>query len=161
MPRSPQPITMLPRLGTKAPTFSLPADSGKAVTLGDFSGKKVVLYFYPKDATTGCTVEACGFRDTWSAVRRAGAVVLGVSPDGVASHQKFRKQLDLPFPLLADTDHVVAERYGVWGEKSMYGRKYFGVLRTTFILDEKGRIVKVFEKVKAKGHAAQVLEALS
>lgn len=151
---------MLPKPGTHAPAFSLPSHSGKSVALSDLAGKKVVLYFYPKDDTTACTVEACGFRDSWSAVRRAGAVVLGVSPDGVASHQIFRKKFKLPFTLLVDADHAVAERYGVWGEKSMYGNKYFGVLRTTFILDERGGIVTVFEKVRAKGHAAQVLEAL-
>ena len=123
-------------------------------------GKKVVLYFYPKDDTTGCTVEACEFRDTWRDVERTGAVVLGVSPDGVASHVKFKNKYSLPFPLLADEDHAVAEAYGAWGEKSMYGRKYHGILRTTFVIDEAGRIAKIFEKVKPKGHAAEVLEAL-
>jgi thioredoxin-dependent peroxiredoxin len=146
--------------GKKAPSFSLASDSGEAVTLAGLKGRKVVLYFYPKDDTTGCTVEACEFRDNWPAVRKAGAVVLGVSPDGVASHLKFKKKFELPFPLLADEGHAVAERYGVWGEKSMYGRKYFGVNRTTFVIDEEGRIVKVFEKVKPKGHAAEVLEAV-
>lgn len=151
---------MLPTPGAKAPAFSLVASSGKTVTLSELTGKKVVLYFYPKDDTTACTAEACEFRDNWAAVKRAGAVVLGVSPDTVQSHIKFSNKFDLPFPLLADPDHAVAERYGVWGEKSMYGRKYFGIMRTTFILNEKGRIVNVFEKVKAKGHARQVLEAL-
>jgi peroxiredoxin Q/BCP len=154
------PITMLPIPGAKAPAFSLVASSGKTVTLSELTGKKIVLYFYPKDDTTACTAEACEFRDNWAAVKRAGAVVLGVSPDTVQSHIKFSNKFDLPFPLLADPDHAVAERYGVWGEKSMYGRKYFGIMRTTFILNEKGRIVNVFEKVKAKGHARQVLEAL-
>ncbi len=146
--------------GRKAPPFSLASDAGEPVTLAGLKGKKVVLYFYPKDDTTGCTVEACEFRDHWSAVRKAGAVVLGVSPDGVASHARFRKKFDLPFPLLADEGHAVAERYGVWGEKSMYGRKYFGIHRTTFVIDEQGTIVKIFEKVKPKGHAAEVLEAV-
>lgn len=146
--------------GSKAPAFTLPTDDGSSVSLTDFAGKKVVLYFYPKDDTSGCTAQACEFRDSWRAVQKAGAVVLGVSPDGVASHQKFRDKYDLPFPLLADEDHAVAERYGVWGEKSMYGRKYFGVLRTTFIIDEEGRIARVFEKVTPKGHAAEVLAAL-
>ena len=146
--------------GSKAPPFSLPSDSGETVKLSDLEGKKVVLYFYPKDDTSGCTVQACEFRDSWAAVKKAGAVVLGVSPDGVESHLKFRKKFDLPFPLLADQGHEVAERYGVWGEKSMYGRKYFGILRTTFVIDEKGTVLKVFEKVKPKGHAAQVLEAV-
>jgi peroxiredoxin Q/BCP len=146
--------------GQKAPAFSLASDAGEPVTLAGLKGKKVVLYFYPKDDTTGCTVEACEFRDNWSAVKKAGAVVLGVSPDGVASHLKFKKKFNLPFPLLADEGHAVAERYGVWGEKSMYGKKYFGVNRTTFIIDEEGRILKVFERVKPKGHAAEVLEAV-
>lgn len=146
--------------GTKAPPFSLASDSGEPVTLTGLKGKKVVLYFYPKDDTSGCTVEACEFRDSWSAVKKSGAVVLGVSPDDVASHGKFKKKFNLPFSLLADPDHAVAERYGVWGEKSMYGRKYFGINRTTFVIDEAGRILKVFEKVKPKGHAAEVLEAV-
>jgi peroxiredoxin Q/BCP len=146
--------------GAKAPAFSLPSDDGGTVALEDLKGKKVVLYFYPKDDTSGCTAEACEFRDSWAAVKRKGAVVLGVSPDGVTSHGKFKQKYDLPFPLLADEDHAVAEAYGAWGEKSMYGRKYFGILRTTFVIDEAGRVTKVFEKVKPKGHAAEVLAAL-
>lgn len=120
----------------------------------------MVLYFYPKDDTAGCTVEACEFRDHWADVTRTGALVLGVSPDGVRSHEKFKAKFHLPFPLLADEEHRVAEKYGVWGEKSMYGRKYFGIHRTTFLIDEAGRVAKVFEKVKPKGHAQEVLEAL-
>jgi len=147
--------------GDKAPAFSLQSDAGDTVTLSQFKGRKVVLYFYPKDDTSGCTVEACEFRDHWAAVKQAGVVVLGVSPDGVDSHGKFKRKFQLPFPLLADPDHAVAEQFGAWGEKSMYGRKYFGILRTTFLIDEAGRIAKVFEKVKPKGHAAQVLEAAS
>ncbi len=146
--------------GARAPAFSLPSDSGSPVSLKDFKGKTVVLYFYPKDDTSGCTTEACGFRDSWRAVQAAGAVVLGVSPDGPASHQKFRKKYELPFPLLADEDHAVAEAYGAWGEKSMYGRKYFGVLRTTYVIDPAGKIARVFEKVKPRGHAAEVLAAI-
>ena len=146
--------------GSNAPSFSLRSDTGDLINLGDFKGRKVVLYFYPKDDTSGCTVEACEFRDSWTAVKRTGAALLGVSPDGVESHQKFRRKHDLPFPLLADPDHSVAERYGAWGEKSMYGRKYQGILRTTFVIDEAGRIARVFEKVKPKGHAKEVLEAL-
>ena len=142
--------------GVKAPDFSLPADDGSTVTLAGLKGRKVVLYFYPKDDTSGCTKEACGFRDSWKDVQRTGAVVLGVSPDGVASHQKFKRKYDLPFPLLADTDHRVAEAYGAWGEKSMYGRRYKGILRTTFVIDGEGRIAHVFEKVKPEGHAAVV-----
>lgn len=148
-------------IGANAPVFTLPTADGPSVSLTDFAGKKVVLYFYPKDDTSGCTTQACEFRDSWGAVQAAGAVVLGVSPDGVASHQKFRDKYDLPFPLLADEDHAVAERYGVWGEKSMYGRKYLGILRTTFLIDQNGRIAHVFEKVTPKGHAAEVLAALA
>jgi peroxiredoxin Q/BCP len=147
--------------GTPAPPFELLSDSGDTVRLADLRDRTVILYFYPKDDTTGCTKEACEFRDHWRAVEKAGAVVLGVSPDGVASHAKFRKKYRLPFPLLADPDHAVAERYGVWGEKSMYGRRYFGILRTTFVIDGTGRIVRVFERVKPKGHAAEVLEAVA
>jgi peroxiredoxin Q/BCP len=146
--------------GKKAPAFSLPADDGSTVALKDLKGRPVVLYFYPKDDTSGCTTEACEFRDNWKAVQRAGAVVLGVSPDGIASHQRFRAKYQLPFPLLADTDHAVAEAYGAWGEKSMYGRKYHGILRTTFLIDAEGTVARVFEKVKPKGHAAEVLAAL-
>lgn len=146
--------------GVKAPDFSLPADDGSTVTLAGLKGRKVVLYFYPKDDTSGCTKEACGFRDSWKDVQRTGAVVLGVSPDGVVSHQKFKHKYDLPFPLLADTDHRVAEAYGAWGEKSMYGRRYQGILRTTFVIDGEGRIAHVFEKVKPDGHAAEVLATL-
>lgn len=146
--------------GNRAPAFTLPADDGSTVALRDLKGKPVVLYFYPKDDTSGCTTEACEFRDHWEAVQRAGAVVLGVSPDGVASHQKFKARYRLPFPLLADPDHAVAEAYGVWGEKSMYGRKYFGILRTTFLIDGAGKVARIFEKVKPKGHAAEVLAAL-
>lgn len=146
--------------GDPAPDFTLSATAGETVSLGALKGRKVVLYFYPKDDTSGCTVEACEFRDSWTSVQRMGAVVLGVSPDGVKSHGRFKEKFELPFPLLADEDHAVANAYGVWGEKSMYGRKYFGILRTTFIIDEAGRVAKVFEKVKPKGHAAEVLAAL-
>jgi peroxiredoxin Q/BCP len=146
--------------GKKAPAFTLPADDGSTVSLKGFRGRPVVLYFYPKDDTSGCTTQACEFRDSWKAVQRAGAVVLGVSPDGVSSHQKFKAKYQLPFPLLADTDHAVAEAYGAWGEKSMYGRKYFGILRTTFLIDSEGTVARIFEKVKPKGHAAEVLAAV-
>ena len=147
--------------GRKAPGFSLPSDSGKTIALEDYKGRnKVVLYFYPKDDTSGCTAQACEFRDNWKAVQAAGAVVIGVSPDGVASHGKFKGKYQLPFPLLADEDHAVAEAYGAWGEKSMYGRKYHGILRTTFVIGTDGKIEKVFQKVKPKGHAAEVLAAL-
>jgi peroxiredoxin Q/BCP len=147
--------------GTRAPDFALPSDTGETVSLQDLEGKTVVLYFYPKDDTPGCTTEACEFRDSWKAVQKSGAIVLGVSPDGVESHRKFRAKFKLPYPLLADEDHAVADAYGVWGEKSMYGRKYYGILRTTFIVDRTGLVRRVFEKVKPAGHAAEVLEAVA
>jgi len=146
--------------GDKAPPFTLPSDGGGRTSLKELRGRAVVLYFYPKDDTSGCTTESCEFRDSWKSVQAAGATILGVSPDGVASHDRFKARYKLPFPLLADEDHAVAAAYGAWGEKSMYGRKYQGILRTTFIIDGKGTIVHVFERVKPKGHAAQVLEAL-
>jgi peroxiredoxin Q/BCP len=149
------------KVGDKAPAFSLEADGGKRVALKDLKGRRVVLYFYPRDDTSGCTTEACEIRDSWQAVEATGAVVLGVSPDSVASHDKFKSKYRLPFTLLADPDHAVAEAYGAWGEKSMYGRKYRGILRSTFIIDESGRIAAVFPKVKPRGHARQILEALS
>ena len=154
-------MSAIPKAGEPAPTFALPSDEGRTVSLAGLKGRPVVLYFYPKDDTSGCTTQACEFRDRWSDVEAAGAVVLGVSPDPVDSHVKFRKKFDLPFPLLADTDHAVAEAYGVWGEKSMYGRKYEGIHRTTFLIGPDGRIARVFEKVKPKGHAAEVLAALA
>ena len=147
-------------VGDPAPDFTLASDTGEPVTLAALRGKPVVLYFYPRDDTPGCTTEACEFRDAWDEVKQAGAVVLGVSPDDVPSHRRFRTKYRLPFPLLADPDHRVAERYGAWGEKSMYGRKFQGVLRTTFVIDSRGRVHRIFERVKPKGHAAAVLEAL-
>lgn len=131
------------------------------VSLRELRGRKVVLYFYPKDDTTGCTTEACEFRDHWGELARLGVVVLGVSPDGVESHSRFRSKYELPFRLLSDTDHDVALRYGVWGEKSMYGRKYLGIIRTTFVIDETGVLRQVFERVKPRGHSRQVLQAVS
>ena len=146
--------------GDPAPAFTLPADDGSVVSLASLRGRTVVVYFYPKDDTSGCTTEACEIRDAWTDVQATGAVVLGVSPDGVASHVKFKRKYSLPFPLLADADHRVAEAYGAWGEKSMYGRKYFGILRSTFVIAPDGTIRQVFEKVQPKGHAAQILAAL-
>jgi peroxiredoxin Q/BCP len=147
--------------GTMAPDFRLPADGGGEVALSDHRGKKVVLYFYPKDNTSGCTQEACDFRDDYSQITAAGAVVLGVSPDSVKSHDGFKLKFNLPFFLLSDPDHRVAEMYGAWGEKKMYGKSYMGIIRTTFVIDEQGRIVKVFPKVRVKGHSQEVLAALA
>lgn len=146
--------------GSMAPNFTLASDGGGTVSLSQLKGRKVVLYFYPKDDTSGCTVQACEFKASWKAVAAAGATVLGVSPDGVASHDKFKLKFKLPFPLLSDPDHAVAEAYGAWGEKNMYGRKYHGILRSTILIDEAGRVLRRFEKVKPKGHAAEVLAAL-
>jgi peroxiredoxin Q/BCP len=151
----------LPAVGTKAPSFTLAASDGKKYSLKDFAGKKIVLYFYPKDDTSGCTSEACSFRDHLSEFKKKGAVVLGVSPDSVSSHEKFIKKYDLTFPLLSDESKEMLTSYGVWQEKSMYGRTYLGVSRTTFIIDEKGKISHVFPKVKVKGHTEEILQALA
>jgi peroxiredoxin Q/BCP len=150
----------LPKVGQLAPDFTLPADDGTEVQLKALRGQPVVLYFYPKDNTPGCTAEACDFRDLFPRFRKGKAVVLGVSPDSVRKHQNFRKKFDLPFTLLADTDHAVAERYGVWGEKTFWGRKYMGVLRTTFLIDAAGKIARVWEDVSVEGHADEVARAL-
>lgn len=146
--------------GTLAPDFTLPSDGGGEVTLSQYRGKKVVLYFYPKDNTPGCTTEACGFRDSHAEILAAGAAVLGVSPDPVKSHDKFKLQFNLPFALLSDPDHRVAEMYGAWGEKKMYGKTTMGIIRSTFIIDEEGKIIKVFPKVTPEGHSEQVLAVL-
>ena len=146
--------------GAPAPDFTLGSDTGEQISLADLRGKQVVLYFYPKDDTPGCTVQALGIRDAWKEFQDRGAVVLGVSPDDEASHAKFRETYDLPFTLLTDTDHRVSEAYGVWGEKSFAGKTYMGVERSTFVIDADGTIAKVFRKVKPAEHADQVLEAL-
>jgi peroxiredoxin Q/BCP len=146
--------------GTMAPDFTLPADGGGEVTLSDYRGKKVVLYFYPKDNTSGCTTEACNFRDDYSEITSAGAIVLGVSPDSVKSHDGFKLKYDLPFRLLSDPDHAVAELYGAWGEKKMYGKTYMGIIRSTYVIDEKGKIIKVFPKVKVKEHSKEIVDVL-
>jgi peroxiredoxin Q/BCP len=143
-----------------APEFTLEDQNGDSVSLSDFRGRKVVLYFYPKDDTSGCTTQACELRDSVETFDARDAVILGVSPDAVASHRKFADKYDLPFTLLADVDHAVAEAYGVWQEKSMYGRKYWGNERTTFVIDEQGRIAKVLPKVKPAEHVDQVLASL-
>ena len=146
--------------GSPAPAFALPSGDGDTVALNDLHGRQVVLYFYPKDDTPGCTTQACDLRDSWRAIQEVGAVVLGVSPDGPASHARFAQKFQLPFPLLADEDHAVAEAYGAWGEKSMYGRTYMGIIRSTVIIDGDGIVSHVFPRVRPKGHAAMVLAAL-
>jgi peroxiredoxin Q/BCP len=146
--------------GTKAPEFALKTAHGETVTLSGLLGKTVVLYFYPKDDTPGCTTEACEFRDNKTALAERGVIILGVSPDNEKSHRKFIDKFDLTFPLLADIDHQVADAYGVWAEKSMYGRKYYGNERTTFVIDNRGIIRKVFSKVKVTGHVEEVIRAV-
>jgi peroxiredoxin Q/BCP len=148
-------------VGESAPDFELPDQDGRPVRLEDFRGQRVVVYFYPKADTPGCTTQACGVRDRKADYAQAGAVVLGVSPDPVATVQKFHEKYSLDFPLLADEDHSVAEAYGVWVEKSMYGRKYFGNERTTFIVDSEGKVAEVLRKVKPAEHDEQVLAALA
>ncbi|MFN6963553.1 MAG: thioredoxin-dependent thiol peroxidase [Pyrinomonadaceae bacterium] len=150
---------MMLKEGDKAPDFTAKDQDGRTVRLSDLRGKRVVLYFYPKDDTPGCTKEACSFRDSYDVFAAKGIEVLGVSIDDERSHQKFVTKYDLPFTLLADTDKKIVNDYGVWGEKSMYGKKYMGTLRKTFLIDETGRIVKVFDKVKVAEHADEVLAA--
>ena len=147
--------------GKPAPDFALESDTGETIRLSELRGKPVVLYFYPKDDTPGCTTQACGIRDAYGEFERAGAVVLGVSPDDESSHVRFRKKHDLPFTLLADTDHAVSEQYGVWGEKSFAGRKYMGVKRSTFVIDADGTVKTVMHDVKPATHADDVLAALA
>jgi peroxiredoxin Q/BCP len=147
--------------GEPAPDFTAVTDAGERVSLSDFRGKPVVLYFYPKDDTPGCTAQACGIRDAFAAFEAAGALVLGISPDSVAKHVKFKEKYDLPFTLLADTDHEVAERYGTWGEKRYMGRTFLGVTRTTFIVAADGTVAKVMHNVKPETHADEVLAALA
>lgn len=151
----------MPEVGSKAPTFDLPAFPDGKVKLSQFKGKNVVLYFYPKDDTPGCTTEACDFRDHLPALTTKETVVLGISCDPVESHQKFAGKFSLPFPLLSDADHAVAEKYGVWVEKNMYGKKSMGIQRATFLIDKAGKIAAVWPKVKVEGHVAKVLEALA
>jgi peroxiredoxin Q/BCP len=146
--------------GGPAPDFELETDGGQRVRLSDLRGKQVVLYFYPKDDTTGCTTQACGIRDAWGEFQQAGAVVLGVSPDDVASHDKFKEKYSLPFTLLADAGHKVADRYGVWGPKKYMGKTYEGISRSTFVIGEDGTVKKVMRKVKPASHADDVLAVL-
>lgn len=147
--------------GKKAPAFTLTADDGSKVRLSELKGSPVVLFFYPKDDTPGCTKEACAFRDRSKEMKKAGAVVLGVSPDSVESHVKFRDKFELNFPLLADEGHKVAEKYGAWREKNMYGKKSMGIQRSTFLIDSAGKVAKVWKRVKVDGHDQQVLDALA
>jgi thioredoxin-dependent peroxiredoxin len=147
--------------GQEAPDFELTSDSGERVRLSQFRGRPVVLYFYPKDDTPGCTAQACGIRDTFEDFEQSGAVVLGVSPDEESSHVKFKQKYGLPFTLLADPEHEVADEYGVWGERKYMGKTYWGVERSTFLIDENGRVSKVMRRVKPDTHADQVLAALA
>ena len=151
--------TML-KVGDKAPEFSLIGDNGEKISLKDYKGKKVVLYFYPKDMTSGCTQEACDFRDSIKKFEKKNTVVIGVSPDDTKSHNKFKDKYGLPFTLLSDETKEMLNDYGVWQEKSMYGRKYMGVVRTTFIIDEKGKIEKIYDKVKVPGHIEEILKEI-
>jgi thioredoxin-dependent peroxiredoxin len=148
---------MTPQAGDQAPDFKAKDQNGQDISLADFAGKKLVLYFYPKDSTPGCTAQACDLRDNYEKMIEAGYAVVGVSVDDEKSHRKFIDKFSLPFPLIADTDHQVVEAYGVWVEKSMYGRTYMGIARTTFVIDEKGVITDVINKVDTKNHAAQIL----
>ncbi|RTL54227.1 MAG: thioredoxin-dependent thiol peroxidase [Sphingobacteriales bacterium] len=146
-------------IGKKAPALKGVDQNGNPISLNDFKGKKVVLYFYPKDNTPGCTAQACNLRDHYTELLQKGYAVIGVSPDDVKSHKKFEEKFDLPFPLIADTDHSIAEKYGVWGLKKFMGREYMGIQRTTFLIDELGNIAGIIDKPDTKNHTAQVLEA--
>ena len=146
-----------PQVGDPAPAFEAPDQNGKIRSLHEFKGQRLVLYFYPKDDTPGCTAEACSLRDNYEALLAQGYAILGVSPDKEAKHQKFIEKYNLPFDLLADTDNAVAVAYGVWVEKSMYGKKYMGIARTTFVIDEQGNLAEIIEKVDTKNHANQII----
>ena len=147
-------------VGSPAPDFALPSDTGEAVRLSALKGRQVVVYFYPRDDTPGCTRQACGIRDAWEAFAATGAAVLGISRDGQDSHAKFRAKYELPFTLLSDPDHAVAEAYGAWGEKTMYGKKVMGIVRSTVVIGADGKVKAVFPRVKPDAHARQVLDAL-
>ncbi len=150
----------IPKAGELAPDFELPSDTRQLIRLSTLRGSAVVLYFYPRDDTPGCTTQACGFRDAYADYRQNAVQVIGISPDGVASHAKFRDKFSLPFPLLADEGHAVASAYGVWGPKTFMGRTYEGVLRTTFLIGPDGRLLRIYENVKPEGHSAQILADL-
>ena len=147
--------------GVKAPAFKSKDQDGKAISLADFNGKKVVLYFYPEDDTPTCTIEACNLRDNFSVLQQEGIIILGVSPDDEKKHKKFEQKYDLPFKLVADANKKVIDKYGVWGEKNLYGRKYMGIHRTTFLIDEEGVIRKIFKKPRSKMHSQEILKAWS
>jgi thioredoxin-dependent peroxiredoxin len=151
----------MPAVGRMAPDFTALTDADETMKLSSLRGKPVVLFFYPKDDTTTCTVEACSFRDELPRFEALKAIVLGVSPDSPKAHRKFKEKFGLPYTLLSDEDHSIATRYGVWAEKSMYGRKYMGVVRTTFLIDSKGKLATIFEKVKSNGHGAEMAEAVA
>lgn len=148
------------KVGDKAPAFTLKNEQDQDIKLSDFRGKKVVLYFYPKDNTPGCTKEACSFRDVYDDILESGAVVIGISKDSIKAHQKFKDKYQLPFYLLSDPDHKVIESYGVWQEKKMFGKVYMGIVRSTFIIDEEGKIEKIYPKVKPSEHGEEILKAL-
>lgn len=156
MAAKPEPL----EAGTRAPAFTATTFAGDKVKLTDFKGQKVALYFYPKDATPGCTKQACNLRDNIDALTKAGIAVIGVSPDGDESHEKFSTKHELPFPLIADPSHKIVAKYGVWGEKQNYGKTYMGLQRTTFLIDEKGKIMHVFKRPKTNDHAAEILSKL-
>lgn len=150
-----------PQVGATAPDFTAATDSGATVKLSDYRGRRVVLYFYPKDDTPGCTTQACGFRDNYPVIEERNAVVLGVSPDSAKSHQKFKTKFNLPFTLVVDEDHAIAEAYGVWVEKSMYGKKYMGIERSHFVIDEEGRVLQAAVKVKPEDSVQKALDMLA
>jgi len=145
--------------GKKAPAFKGKDQNGATVSMADFKGKKLVLYFYPQDNTPTCTVQACNIRDNFAALKKKGIYIIGISPDDIKKHKKFEEKFELPFTIIADTDHSIINKFGVWGEKQLYGKKYLGLHRTTFLIDEKGMIKKVFLKPKSKQHAEEILQA--
>jgi peroxiredoxin Q/BCP len=154
-------MTDLPQAGQMAPDFEAVTDTGDKVHLSDYRGKRVILYFYPADDTPGCTTQSCGFRDNYPLIEEKNGVVLGVSPDGVASHQKFKTKFDLPFTLLVDEDHAISEMYGTWGEKTSFGKTYMGVIRSHYVIDEAGRVIEVHLKVKPEDSVAFAVKALT